>query len=88
MALGGPMSHVAGALTYLIVLGNGLIRAPHGPEGLGFLPQRVLHVPALGLMGGMRERQGGRLGVEARLGGRHIYNWSSNSTRVQLNHNY
>ena len=52
--------------THLIMLGDGLIGAPHSPEGLGFLPQRMLHVPALGL----REIQGGgTLGLEARQGG-------------------
>jgi hypothetical protein len=36
------------------VLSNGFIGAPHSPEGLGFLPQRVLHVLTLGLTQGMR----------------------------------
>lgn len=88
MALGAPISHSASALTHLIVLGDGLVGAPHGPEGLGFLPQCMLHVPALGLMGGRRGRQGGRLGLQARQGGWHIYDRSSTSTEVWLNHNY
>lgn len=42
--------------THLIVLGDGFIGALHRPEGLGFLPQRMLHVPALGLPRGTRRR--------------------------------
>jgi hypothetical protein len=38
------------------VLGNGLIGAPQGPEGLGFLSQYMLHVLTLGLMWGIQDK--------------------------------
>lgn len=46
---GVPVAPFSPSVTHLIVLGDGLVGAPHGPEGLGFLPQCVFHVPALGL---------------------------------------
>ena len=38
------------------MLGNGLIGAPQGPEGLGFLSQYMLHVLTLGLMWGIQDK--------------------------------
>lgn len=47
-----PVASLPGGPTHLVVFGDGLVGAMHGPEILRFIPQGGLHVLQLGLRGG------------------------------------